>query len=59
MKKTTKTRGKYGSGLFDNATKAINTRKATQSSRLSSIMGEIGKTRGKSTKKTSAKKKSR
>jgi hypothetical protein len=47
VKKSTKARGRLGTGMVDKADKAITTRKVRQQDKLDSIMGEIGKTRGK------------
>lgn len=44
--KTSKPRGKYGTGMLDNAATAINTRKQTRADRLNSVMSDIQATRG-------------
>ncbi|MCW5586589.1 MAG: hypothetical protein KIS75_10695 [Chromatiales bacterium] len=46
MKGMQKPRGKYGTGMLDDAAKKINTKKQTQAERMNSVMSDIQATRG-------------
>lgn len=46
MKGTKKPRGKYGTGMLDDAVKRVNKSAVTKQSKLDSIMGDIQQTRG-------------